>query len=328
MKAWILDESPGRYRWGTIDVADPQPDEVRIRVLASALNHMDLWVTRGMPKPPLPHVPGCDAVGVVEAIGSDVRQCAVGDEVVVNPGVSSVDDIVRMGNESPFGPSFQIWGEHTWGGHAEYAIVPARNVRPRPARRSVAECAAFPLASLTALRMLNRARLRAGHTVLVVGIGSGVSSAALSIAAFSGAQVVVTSRDPAKREQALSLGAVAAIDSASDKWNVQADIVIESVGPATWEKSVRSLAPGGRLAVCGGTSGSTVEINLPRLFFKQYEIIGSSMGSYEEFDQLVALMNAGLPVQIDREYDLEDYEAALGRLEAGEQLGKIVLRHS
>jgi NADPH:quinone reductase-like Zn-dependent oxidoreductase len=327
MKAWILDESPGSYRFGEIAIPDPSSDEVRIRVTASALNHMDLWVTRGMPKPPLPHVPGCDAVGIVESVGSDVTSVSVGDEVVVNPAVSSVDDIVKYGNDSPLGPSFQIWGEHTWGGHAEYALVPARNVRPRPLHRTLEECAAFPLASLTALRMLNRARLRPGTTVLVVGIGSGVSCAALSISKFSGAHVIATSRDARKRDAALALGADEVIDTSAEKWNVQADIVVESVGPATWDKSVRSLAPGGRLVVCGGTSGSVVEINLPRLFFKQFEIIGSSMGSYEEFDQLLALMDDGLPVQVDAVHALDDYATALGHLESSQQLGKIVLRH-
>jgi NADPH:quinone reductase-like Zn-dependent oxidoreductase len=123
------------------------------------------------------------------------------------------------------------------------------------------------------------------------------------------------------------MGAISAIDSADDKWPVQADVVIESVGPATWDKSVRSLAPGGRMVVCGGTSGSSAEINIPRLFFKQYEIIGSSMGSYEEFDQLLSIVNNGLPIAVDNVYPLREYEAALSRLERGEQLGKIVLDH-
>ena len=225
------------------------------------------------------------------------------------------------------GPGFMIWGEHCHGGHATYAIAPDRNVRPRPSKRTWFESAAFPLAYLTALRMLNRARVAPGETVLIVGIGSGVSTAALALANFMGAQAIVTSRDAAKRSQALQMGAVSAIDSADAKWPVQADVVIESVGPATWDKSVRSLAPGGRMVVCGGTSGSAAEINIPRLFFKQYEIIGSSMGSYEEFDQLLAIINNGLPIAIDNVYPLHEYETALSRLERGEQLGKIVLDH-
>ena len=327
MDAWILDESPGAYRWGSIDLPDPGADDVRIEVVASALNHMDLWVTRGLPKPPLPHVPGCDVAGVVDAVGSAVEGIAVGDEVVVNPGVSPIADIVALGNDSPMGPGFAIYGEHTWGGHATHAIAPARNVVHRPAGRSWEECAAYPLAALTAYRMLRRARLRAGQTVLVVGIGSGVSSAALAIARHLGAEVVATSRSAAKREGALAMGAAAVIDTADERWRVEADVVVESVGAATWDRSVRALKPGGRLVVCGGTSGSTVELSLPRLFFKQYEIIGSSMGSYQEFAELTALVAGGLDVHIDQVLKLSEYEAALARLEAGDQLGKIVLHH-
>jgi NADPH:quinone reductase-like Zn-dependent oxidoreductase len=327
LDAWILDDSPGSYRWGQIDPPPLARDDVRIRVVTSALNHMDLWVQRGMPKPPLPHVPGCDVAGVVEELGPEVVGLAAGDEVVVNPAVSPIEDIVTLGNDSPMGPGFEIWGEHTWGGHATHATAPARNVLKRPATRSWEECAAYPLTSLTAYRMLRRARIRAGHTVLVVGIGSGVSCAALALATHLGAEVVATSRSDAKREQALAMGAVAAIDSTADRWPVQADIVIESVGEATFEKSVRALKAGGRLVVCGGTSGANVTVNLPRLFFKQFEIIGSSMGSYQEFAELTALVDKGLDVQVDHVLPLADYPAALARMADGEQLGKIVLQH-
>ena len=327
MDAWILDDSPGDYRWGSTTDPIPGADEVRIRVVVSALNHMDLWVTKGMPRPPLPHVPGCDVAGVVDAVGAQVTHVAVGDEVVVNPAVSPVADIVALGNDSPMGDGFMIYGEHCWGGHATCAVAPGRNVLKRPANRTWEECAAYPLAYLTALRMLRRARLAAGETVLVVGIGSGVSCAALALARWMGAEVHVTSRSEAKRAQALGMGAAAAHDSAADRWAVQADVVVESVGPATWDRSVRSLRAGGRLVVCGGTSGPKVELNLPRLFFKQFEIIGSSMGSYEEFAQLTALVGQGLPIQVDDVLPLADYPSALSRLSQGDQLGKIVLRH-
>jgi len=327
MQSWILDESPGSYRWGEIDPPVLGADDVRVRVVASALNHMDLWVTRGMPKPPLPHVPGCDVAGVVEAVGDAVTNVKVGDEVVINPGVSPVDEIVRYGNDSPMAPGFMIYGEHCWGGHGRFATAPSRNVRVRPAGRTWQECAAYPLAYLTAYRMLRRARVQSGQTVLVVGIGSGVSTAALAIARHMGCTVIATSRSEAKRAEALTMGAAAAYDSAAAKWPVEADIVVESVGPATWEQSVRSLKPGGRLVVCGGTSGPKVEVNLPRLFFKQIEIIGSTMGSYQEFDEVSALVAQGLAIHIDREYPLSGYSDALARLEQGEQLGKIVLNH-
>jgi NADPH:quinone reductase-like Zn-dependent oxidoreductase len=327
MRAWILDEAPGQYRLGEIDLPPLGADDVQVRVRASALNHMDLWVTKGMPKPPLPHVPGCDVAGVVEAVGDSVTNVAVGDEVVINPGVSPIADIVALGNDSPMGDGFMIYGEHCWGGHATFAVAPSRNVLPRPSSRTWEETAAYPLAYLTAFRMLRRARLSAGQTVLVVGVGGGVSSAALALARHMGANVVATSRSEAKRAEALTMGADAAFDSADAKWPVQADVVIESVGPATWEQSVRSLKAGGRLVVCGGTSGNKVEINLPRLFFKQYEIIGSTMGSYEEFAEVTKLIDAGVAVHIDRTYPVAQYAEALERLAHGEQLGKIVLTH-
>lgn len=326
MRAWILDDSPGDYREG--DIPDPPvgPGDVAVRPVASALNHMDLWMTRGQPRPHLPHVPGCDVAGVVEAVADGVAGVAPGDEVVVNPAVSPVEAVVALGVDSPLGAGFQIVGEQRWGGHADRVVVPARNVVPRPAGRSWEECAAYPLATLTAWRMLRRARVTAGESVLIVGIGGGVSAAALALALRLGATVYATSRDEAKRRRAVEAGAADAFDSGAD-WPVRVDVVVESVGPATWERSVRALRPGGRLVVCGGTSGQSVELNLPRLFFKQIEIIGSTMGSYPEFARVTDLVATGLPVQVDEVVDRADYPAALARLARGEQLGKIVLRH-
>jgi NADPH:quinone reductase-like Zn-dependent oxidoreductase len=327
MRAWMLDESPGEYRFG--DVAEPVcgPDDVRVRPVASALNHMDLWLTQGQPRPPsLPHVPGSDVAGVVEAVGERVGHVQVGDEVVVNPSVTSLESVVAHGIDAPIAPGLQILGEQRWGGHGELVVVPGRNVVARPAGRSWEECAAYPLATLTAWRMLRRARLQAGESLLVVGIGGGVSAAALALARRQGAVVYATSRDAAKRRRAVELGAAAAFDSSED-WPVTVDVVVESVGPATWDRSVRALKPGGRLAVCGGTSGPKVELSLPRLFFKQIEVIGSTMGSYGEFARVTELVDQGLPVQVDEVLDLADYPRALDRLRAGEQLGKVVLRH-
>jgi zinc-binding alcohol dehydrogenase/oxidoreductase len=287
---------------------------------------MDLWLTRGLPKPALPHVPGCDVAGVVVAVGDAVRAVAVGDEVVCNPAVSPIEAIVELGNDAPLGRGFQILGEQRWGGHGGLVALPARNVVPRPAGRTWEECAAYPLATLTAWRMLRRARLAAGERCLIVGVGGGVSAAALHLAVRMGAEVHVTSRDGAKRDAALQLGAVAAYDSAAD-WPVKAHVVVESVGPATWERSVRALVPGGRLVVCGGTSGQKVELDLPKLFFKQIEVIGSTMGSYEEFAEVTRLVAQGLPISVDATFGLDDYPRALERLGAAAQLGKVVLSH-
>lgn len=326
MHAWILDESPGTYRLGELPDPQPGPDDVSVRPVASALNHMDLWLTRGLPRPPLPHIPGCDTAGVVEATGAEVTRVAPGDEVVVNPSVVPVEGIVAQGVDAPLARGFTIVGEHRWGGHADLLVVPSRNVVPRPPGTSWEESAAYPTAWSTAWRMLRRARLGSGESVLIVGIGGGVSTAALALAVRRGAEVYVTSRDQAKQKQALALGAAGAFHSDED-WPVKVDVVIESVGPATWDRSVRALLPGGRLAVCGGTSGSKVELDLPRLFFKQIEIIGSTMASYQEFDQVTRVLGQGVRVQVDEVFDRGDYPAALERLRAGDQLGKIVLRH-
>jgi len=327
MQAWILDDSPGSYRFGEIDAPEPGADDVVVRPVTSALNHMDLWVTRGLPKPSLPHVPGCDVAGTVAALGAGVVGVSVGDEVVVNPAVSTLEAIVTLGNDSPLGRGFGIVGEQRWGGHGEMVAVPSRNVVPRPSNRSWAECAAYPLATLTAHRMLRRARLRSGETVLIVGIGGGVSMAALALSVWTGARVYVTSRDRDKIDAAIAMGAIDGFDSGHDRWPVKADVVVESVGPATWEQSVSALVPGGRLVVCGGTSGPEVTVNLPKLFFKQIEIIGSTMGSHQEFAEVTAMVDHGLPVAVDTTFGIADYPLALERLEAGKQLGKIVLEH-
>ena len=328
MQSWILDESPGHYRFGSLDIAPPATGEVRVRVVASALNHMDLWVTKGLPRPRVPHVPGADGAGVVESVGEGVDSVAVGDEVVLNPAVSCRRCAVCLAGESPLCPSFGILGEHRWGAHGELVVVPAENVVPKPDGLGWPEAAAYPLVYLTAWRMLRRARLVAGETMLVVGVGGGVSSAGLALGVAMGAQVHATSRDEAKRRRALEMGAIDAFDSGDD-FPVKADVVFENVGAATWDRSLRALAPGGRLVTCGGTAGSKVELSLPRLFFKQHEIIGSTMGSYAEFDQVTRLVAGGrVPVVVDEVLEgVERFPEALDRLERGDQLGKIVLLH-
>jgi NADPH:quinone reductase-like Zn-dependent oxidoreductase len=221
----------------------------------------------------------------------------------------------------------RLVGENRWGGHGTYVVVPARNLVARPEGRTWAECAAYPVAYSTAWRMLRRARLRAGETLLVVGIGGGVSNALLALGLAAGARVVVTSRDAAKREAALAAGASEALDSGAERWDVEADVVAESVGAATWTQSMAALRPAGRLVVCGATSGGVVELALPRLWFKQIEVIGSTMASYEEFAEVTRLVAQGLPLAVDGEVPLDAYPDALERLRRGDQNGKIVLLH-
>ncbi len=326
MEAWLLDESPGTYRWGTIDDPEPGPGQVRVEVRASALNHMDIWLTTGMPKPPsYPHIPGNDVAGVVESTGEGVSGWSVGDEVVVNTALVPAEAL-SMGFDSVLHEEMALLGEHCHGGHGRFCVVDAHQLAPKPPDRTWAEVATYPVCLTTAWRLLRRARLAPGEVVLVTGIGGGVATAAMMLALHLGAEVAVTSRDPDKRTRALELGAFAAFDSA-DAFPVSADVVVDSIGPAVWKPAVRTLRRGGRMCVCGGTSGPKVELELPRLFFKQLEIIGASCGSQEEFLTVTGFMAEGLPVVIDEILPLAEYPRALERLREGGQFGKIVLEH-
>jgi NADPH:quinone reductase-like Zn-dependent oxidoreductase len=300
------------------------PGEVLVRLRASALNHLDVWIRKGLPSVPKPRILGADGSGVVEALGQGVNGFEPGDRVVLNPGI-------EVG-----GGRIHVLGEHGDGTNAELIAVPATNVHSIPDGLSFEEAAAFPLVFETAYRMLvTRAGLREGEWVLAWGIGGGVSTAALAIAKTLGAQVIVTSSSDAKLERARELGADATVNHATGdvKAAVQeatggrgADIVIEHVGEATWATSLQVAAPGGRVTVCGATSGPNPPAALHRIWWKQLSILGSTMGTGEDFAGAYKLVAGGRarPV-IDEVLPLEEIRVAHERLEAGEQLGKIVL---
>ena len=332
MRAWQLHDTDGpeSYRLDDVAIPEPGPGEVRLAMRIAALNHLDLWVSRGLPRPHhFPHIAGADGAGVIDAIGEGVTSVSTGDEVTINPSLSCGMCPACLAGDIVFCRSFGILGEHVSGTLAEYVVVPARNVVTRP-QVEWEVAGSYGLAFGTAHRMLQRARLRAGETLLVVGIGGGVATAAFQLGLAMGADVMVTSRSEDKRTWATSHGATAAADSSgtfSKELPRKADVVIESVGPATFDQSVRSTAAGGRIAVCGATSGPKIELTVPVLFFKQLEIIGSTMFTHAEFTTVTGLVDSGkVQPQVDQVFDFADLPDALGRLDAGDQLGKVALR--
>jgi NADPH:quinone reductase-like Zn-dependent oxidoreductase len=312
--------------------------DVRIRMRAAALNHLDLFLLKGLPGVSItpPWILGADGTGVVESVGSAVTSVSIGDTVVINPGLSDRTCEYCLAGEQPLCPRFGILGEHFPGTMAEYVVVPAVNVLAIPADTDQAAAAAFTLATLTAYRMLiTRAQLRAGERVLIWGIGGGVAIAALQIAKMLGAHVTVTSGSDDKLSRAIALGADDTINhrdvdvgrivrSRTEKKGV--DVVVDSVGEATWTQSLTALGRRGRLVTCGGTSGPMVTTDVRKLFWNQWSLLGSTMGNDAEFAAVVGLLRDGkLAPPIDRVYDLADGRSAFERLEHGEQFGKIVV---
>jgi NADPH:quinone reductase-like Zn-dependent oxidoreductase len=298
--------------------------EVLVRLRASALNHLDVWIRKGLPSVPKPRILGADGAGVVEALGEGVSGFEVGERVVLNPGIEAG------------GGRIHVIGEHGDGTNAELIAVPATNVHPIPDGLSFEEAAAFPLVFETAYRMLvTRAGLREGEWVLTWGIGGGVSTATLAIAKALGAKVIVTSSSEPKLERARELGADATVNHSTGdvKEAVKeatgghgADVVVETVGEATWATSLQVAAPGGRITVCGATSGPNPPAALHRVWWKQLSVLGSTMGTGEDFAGAYELVASGRarPV-VDTVLPLEEIRAAHERLEGGEQLGKVVL---
>jgi NADPH:quinone reductase-like Zn-dependent oxidoreductase len=304
------------------DAPDPEagPGEVLVRLRAASLNHLDVWLRKGLPSVPKPRILGADGAGVVEALGPGADDVREGERVVLNPGL---DDGAR------------IVGEHMDGTHAELIAVPAEYVHRIPEELSFEEAAAFPLVFATAYRMLaTRAGLREGEWVLVWGVGAGVGTACVAIAKALGANVVATSSRPEKLERARELGADAALPTDADIVEEVrgltdgrgADVVVEHIGEATWKTSLQAVRKGGRITVCGATSGPNPPANLHRIFWKQLSILGSTMGTREDFAAVLELVTSGRarPV-VDRVFPLAEAAAAHEHLERGDQVGKVVL---
>jgi NADPH:quinone reductase-like Zn-dependent oxidoreductase len=306
------------------------PGSVAVSIKAASINHLDLWLAHGAQRITPPRVIAADGAGIVQSSG--VPAWRQGDEVVIFPTLCCWECEWCRAGQNVKCARFGVLGEHSDGTACELIHIDARNVFRKPAGLSWTEAAAFPLTFLTAWRMLTtRAQLRADETVLVVGAGAGVAVAAIRIAKHLGARVLATSRSDAKRQRALELGADAVFDSANFSKPVRqatgdgVDVVFEHVGPATLEESMRSLAMGGRIVTCGSTSGVKAEITMPRLFFRQAGLLGSTMGNADEFESVLRAIDAGLRPVVDSVYPLSDVQAALTRLDAAEQFGKVVL---
>jgi NADPH:quinone reductase-like Zn-dependent oxidoreductase len=339
MRAAIFHEHGGPEVVRIEEVADPLPGpgELLLEVGAAALNHLDLWVRRGLPiDTTMPHIGGSDIAGRVAAVGEGVDGARIGERVVVNPGLWDGSCAWCRRGEESLCVGYRIVGEHTNGGFAERVVVRANCAYPIPAAMSYEAAAALPVSYMTAWRALHgRARLAAGEDVLVLGASGGTALAAVQLAVRTGARVFAVTSGAARAERLRALGATFVYDRLSDDWAraVFADsgrkgveVVVENVGEATWKSSVRALAPGGRLVTYGATSGYRAELDLRAVFWKQLSVQGTTMASRLEFEAMLAAACAGefVPV-IDQVMPLDAAREAHQRLEAGEQFGKIVL---
>lgn len=333
MKAIVLHGVGGPMALRPEEVADPTPGpgEVVVRLRAAALNHRDLYICQGRYAGlRFPIIPGADGAGEVAAVGSGVTGVATGDRVVINPSLEWGDDPRAQG------PRWRILGLPDDGTFAEMVKVPADSIFPWPAALSDEEAAAIPLAGLTAYRaVVTRGRAQAGETVLVVGIGGGVATFALLIARHLGARVLVTSSSDEKLERARALGADAGFNYKTSDWveDVRAatdggpDLIVDGTGGETFGQTVDLARPGGRVVTYGATHGATPELMVRRIFWKHLDVLGSTMGTPDDFHAMLALFGSGgLRPVVDRIFPLVETGQALRRMDDAAQFGKIVLR--
>jgi NADPH:quinone reductase-like Zn-dependent oxidoreductase len=344
MRALTLTGIGGLEQLAVRDVPAPAlqaDDDVLVRIRCAALNRLDLWMAAGLPhvKPVFPHVVGSDGAGEVEAVGPAAGAWQPGDRVMINPGIACGHCPACDEGDDVLCANYAILGEHLPGTAAEQVVVPAANLGAVPAGMSWSDAAAFPLATLTAWRMLTtRAKVQPGETVLIWGVGGGVGMAALQIAVLLGARAIVTSGSDAKLQTAARLGAAVGLNHRTVDVVAEvrrktggrgAHVVVDCVGEATWVNSQRALCRGGRLVVCGATTGPSVSLDLRRLFWYQWSILGSTMGNRREFAEIVRLAHEGRlwPV-VDSVVPLAEGAAAYTRMQEGAQTGKLVIEVS
>lgn len=341
MKALFFNEhgGPENLQFGEQAMPEVGRRDVLIKVKACALNRLDLWVLEGWPalKLPLPHIGGADIAGEVVEVGSSVHNIPIGQRVVVNPGIRGREDKFTEAGDESLSPNYTIIGEHRHGGFAEFVSVPVENIFEIPDNRPFEEACASLLVGLTSWRMLKRqANLQANQSVLIVGAGGGLNSFSIQLAKRMGARVIALTSGEEKEAKSLELGAHATINyKQSPEWHKEVkrltdgegvDVVVDNVGAETFSKSIKSLARGGTLVTAGSTSGRSVNFDNGYIFSKQLKIVGSTMGSREDFRHLLTMLWASsLKSPIDKVYPLEEGRQAFERLSIGEQFGKIVL---
>ena len=340
MKAVLFREHGGPHKLSYEDLPVPTigPDEALVRVKACALNHLDIWIRQGNPAypMPLPHVSGSDIAGVIEQVGPQVQGMKPGDRVFVSPGISCWSCDLCLAGRDNMCKSYGLVGAMTFGGYAEYAKVPARNLLPIPGDLNFEQAAAFPLVSVTAWHMLFAlADLKRGETVLIMGAGSGVGHVAIQMAKLTGARVITSVGSDDKIDRAKAVGADEVINHTKEKVAARVreltaghgvDVVIEHIGPDVWDVCMESLGKGGRLITCGATTGAEVKLNLRYLFSRQLTIKGSYMGTRAELVKAAEWVGQGkLKPVIDRTFPLAEARAAQEHLLSRKFFGKIVL---
>ena len=338
MKAVVIHEFGGPEVLRYEDVPDPRPrkDQILVRVKACALNHLDLWVRKGLPGVKLPHIPGSDIAGEIVEVGEYVTDFKTGQRVLIAPMHFCNHCEQCMSGRQNLCREFTVLGNGVDGGDCEMIAVPAASVIPIPDSLGFNEAASVPLVFLTAFHMLTgRASIRPGQTVLVLGANSGVGIAAIQIAKLFNATVIATAGDERKIQKAKELGADYVINHYQQKIGDEArkitnkagvDIVIEHVGAATWNESMKALKPGGTLVTCGATSGPEVGFDLRFLFARQLALLGSYMGTMGELHEVLKLVFSGkLKPVVDSTFPLRDIRAAHEYLENSKMFGKVVL---
>ncbi len=341
MKAVVFHENGGVDTLKYADMEKPKisPYEVLVKVKACALNHLDIWTRQGIPgiEIPMPHISGSDVAGEIAEAGMEVKNFRPGDKVLIAPGIRCRKCMYCITGNDSMCNSFRIMGFQTQGGYAEYAKAHVDNIIPISNKLSFEEWAAIPLVFLTAWHMLiTRGQLKPGEQVLVHAAGSGIGSAAIQIARLAGARVITTARGKEKLEKAKQLGADEVIDYSKENYaervkqltnNKGVDLIFEHIGPDTWEKNMQCLAKGGRMVVCGVTSGPSTTVDIRLLFMKHHAILGCYMGSKKELFDVLNLVEIGrLKPVIDTVFPLKDAALAQQRMLNRENFGKIVLK--